>query len=143
MTSLAAALPEQLRERISAPPFPEMWVAAFQARLARGERDAVRLYPELLRMVGANDTALELALRAVGASLEFAKEAVTMRREIEGLDKPAILAMMRQQLEAEGYTVLAPESEAGSGGAGNGERPHAETIPDSATVNGHNAQGGG
>lgn len=44
--------PEALIEILDAPEWQEMWLAAFQKRLSHGARDAVRLYPELLKMVG-------------------------------------------------------------------------------------------
>ena len=98
LKSVAESLPDELRETISKPPFPDMWVAAFKARLARAERDAVRLYPELLRMVGANDQAMELALRALGVSLEIAQKAVGMYRSVEGMDEATRAEYATEQL---------------------------------------------
>lgn len=137
-----SAVPGKLRARISTDEWQEYWIEAFKTRLRNAERDAVRLYPELLRMVGAEDRRLELALGALGVSLEIAKSAVGMYRQVEGLDRAGLVEMQVENLRAEGWTCIPPQGmvEAGAGVAS--ELPNGGgTIPAPVT-NGH-ANGGG
>ena len=106
-----------------------MWLSAFQARLARGERDAVRLYPELLRMVNGDRTVLVLAVwRDLGVSNEQeARALIGLAKSVDGLERPAVLEMARELLSAEGWRCLPPDTavngqEAQESTQGNGGR---------------------
>ena len=44
--------PEALMEVLQDPEWQQLWLDAYQARLSHGARDAVRMYPELLKMIG-------------------------------------------------------------------------------------------
>lgn len=134
---IADDAPAYLRAKISEPEWREWWLAAFAARLRRAERDAVRLYPELLRMVGANDAVLDVALRALGVSLEAAKLAVGAYREVEHLRTPEEmadygLAQLRAYWEPRGKRVVLLDGlEPGGAGVTSGAAPDAATIPGS------------
>lgn len=78
--------PDAIRRAIDTEQYATLFLCGFETALRQGRRDAQRLYCELLGMVGANDRAMELALRALGVSLEIAQQAVGAYREIEHLD---------------------------------------------------------
>lgn len=46
------------------------WIAAYKRRLKRGEKDAVRLYPELLRMIGPENSISMLIVNRYGCASE-------------------------------------------------------------------------
>jgi len=110
-TMLAAvSFPEKMRAELQENEWPDMWRAAFKARLARGERDAVRLYAEIMRLVDGERDLLALALSALGVSLDVARKAVGMYREAEGVDDSALTAYSIEHLTKLGYRCLPPES---------------------------------
>src|SRR3972149_3767757 len=117
LASIAETLPDKLRERIEQPPFPELWLTAFETRLRRGERDAGRLYPELLRMVNGDRTVLILAVwRELGVADESeARSLIGLAKSVEGIDGAAATQMFRQHLEAQGWTCLPPGTDASRG----------------------------
>ena len=108
---------DYLRSSISTRDWEDVALAALRARLQRAERDAVRLYFELRGLVDSHDSAMELALRALGCSLEVAQQAVMSYRQVSGMDRLGIIDAARLYLEREGYTVLAPERGLAAGGA--------------------------
>lgn len=131
-TGLAIAddAPSYLRAKIQEPEWRESWLQAFRKRLDDGERDAVRLYPELLRMVGSQDTVLEIALRAIGVSLEVARRAVSAYQQVEGMDAEQsaefAFAQLREHYAERGQRLILVIDASAPGGAdidGSGPRP--------------------
>lgn len=82
-----------LRDQISTRDWEMQALSSFRARLDRAERDAVRLYFELRKMVGPSEATMALAMRALGVSLDIAQKAVGMYREVEHLDEAQQAAM--------------------------------------------------
>jgi hypothetical protein len=112
MTEAALTVPEKLREEISKPAWQGWWLAAFQTRLQRGERDAVRLYPELLKMVGAQDEMIDLARRALGvASMAQAQSLIGMARDAQGMTDAELVAKSVAFLREAGWKCLPPEAQ--------------------------------
>jgi hypothetical protein len=98
-----------MQEQLSERDWEVCALSALRARLARGERDAVRLYFELRKMVGSQESVLQLALQALGVSLEVAQKAVGLYRSAEAVDDAALIEYSRDLLERNGWTCLAPE----------------------------------
>ena len=78
-----------LRAAINTRDWEDIALAALRARLQRAERDAVRLYFELRGMVDSHNSAMELALRALGCTLELAQTAVRAYQQVSGMDEQA------------------------------------------------------
>ncbi len=131
MIATVNTVPEKLRDEISKPEWQGWWLAAFAARLRQGQRDAVRLYPELLKMVGAHDELLEVALRALGvASMAQAQALIGVARNAEGVTESDVIDKSAAFLRECGWTCLPPSGEVSPGGAGNsGAAPESATIP--------------
>jgi len=108
----ALTVPQKLLAELEREDWQRWWLSAFQAALRQGRRDALRLYPELLHMVGANDQLLELTLRALGVSLEVAKRAVVMYQQVEHLDDAGAAQLSADFLRERGWTCLPPEAAA-------------------------------
>ncbi len=117
MVGAAQSVPEKLREEISKPEWQGWWLAAFQTRLRQGQRDAVRLYPELLKMVGANEELVEIALKALGvASMAQAQALIGMARNADGVSEADVIDKSVAFLRESGWTCLPPQGQVSSNG---------------------------
>ena len=105
-----------LREQIEQRDWEEAALAAFRARLQRAERDAVRLYFELRKMVGTQESVLQLALQALGVSLDVAQRAVGAYQNAAQGDE--LDEQCRARLVERGWTVIAPGKDASTNGGG-------------------------
>jgi hypothetical protein len=125
-----------LRAWLCEPGIEDLWKAAFLARLRQGQRDAVRLYAEARKLVNSPADVAGLVLAAIGAQPAFARGAVEIVRDAEGMDAHATARLAMQTAIAycsrEGIT-LAQLAERASG---------AEVMEEVSTVR-HNGNGNG
>lgn len=89
----AHLFPEQVRAELAQPKWKALWLSSFEARLRRAERDAVRLYAEIMKIVGQQ---VEFALNVwvqVGAKDESeAKMLITAAKRASNCDEDQLWA---------------------------------------------------
>ncbi len=77
---------DKLLAELAAPEVQDEWIEAYRHRLKRKEKDAVRLYPELLKMIGAeNSVNVMLGQRFGYSSLDELELAVGRYKEAAAL----------------------------------------------------------
>jgi hypothetical protein len=111
----ASVAPVLIRSELDTERYARTFLASFEVALKAGRRDALRLYCELLEMVGGADRTLELALRALGVTLDVARQAIAMHQSVDGLDRAALLEQARLLLVEDGWVCVAPGDAAASG----------------------------
>lgn len=125
-----AIAPGKILKALDSNEYADVWLVGFLAALTDGRRDAQRLYVELLGMVGANERQLEIALRAIGVSLEVARRAVSAYQQVEGMDAEQsaefAFAQLREHYAERGQRLILVIDASAPGGAdidGSGPRP--------------------
>lgn len=79
LQQMAKDAPERLAEILQTEEWQTYWLAAYKARLLSHERDAVRLYPELLKMVGPERNITIVLAERYGVSSEQELERLVNR----------------------------------------------------------------
>lgn len=79
LQAMAKSKPEKLLELISTEEFEDLFVDAFKTRLKDHERDAVRLYAEAHKLVGAEQQTVVLIAQRYGLESEEELERVINR----------------------------------------------------------------
>ena len=86
LSTLAQKMPERLLEELAHEEVQMEWIEAFRHRLKRKEKDAVRLYPELFKMIGAENSTTTLILNRFGYNtFEEAELAIGRYKEAAAL----------------------------------------------------------
>lgn len=88
---LAAQAPDLIREEISRPPYVDAFCKALLNGLRNGERTALRLYPELHKLVGTQVDLAVTVVNLVGAPPDRARRAVDMLSRVEGQGEQAMM----------------------------------------------------
>ena len=97
LASAVLSEPNRLRGLIDNDDWRDTWLKAFRTRLEHAERDAVRIYAELMGELGHKMELAQLVVIHVGADLETAKRAVDAMKQATG-DKRTLISQCETYL---------------------------------------------
>lgn len=90
----SAATAEYILDECSKPEYREPFLCGLRARLIRGERDALRLYAQMFKLVGAERELALIVIRELGAGSEDeAKKLIEAGRKFMDMKDNAMLSL--------------------------------------------------
>lgn len=108
LSTLTQTAKDRLLSELADPECQQEWIDAYRHRLRRKEKDAVRLYPELLRMIGPENSVTVMIQQRFGCENEDQLAAIIERyREAEALTDEQRFERCLQY--AEGYVKREPQ----------------------------------